>query len=270
MLRLCQPRSSTRRGVPVDTEATLALAQDLPVEVTADSTLRAAMQLLAANDVESALVRDEGEVIGVFTMRRLADLMSGQRFPKSADPVDGWIMAPEFYRADEPMDSLIKRLTRSGVLLVGDPSNVSGVITLRAVAEFAQPFLMIAEIERALREALGALIPPDERGPLFATVLASTSGGRPLPNALDRLTIGDYRSILTHRMMLDRSRPVFGGSVGPRLEKIGELRNSLFHFRDPLTLADLQFLEGERSFFRVRLDRMRRRAQPAAGSSEVT
>jgi hypothetical protein len=250
-------------------ESAPALAQDLPVEFASDVTLHEAMTRLAASDNESALVREDGEVIGVFALRRLGDMVHRQRFPKSGDAVEGWVTAPQYYRPEEPTEALIKRLTRSGVVLLGDPSNVTGVITLRAVAEFAHPFLLLADIERVIRDAIAALVPADERGPTFAAVLADTYGRRPPPNSVDGLTIGDYRSLLTHPLLADRVRPAFGAAVGPRIDKIGDLRNSLFHFRAALTLGDLDYLEDQRRWFRARFSRIGRERLPPAPAAEA-
>ena len=142
------------------------------------------------------------------------------------------------------------------MVLLGNPTHVTGVITLARVAEFAHPFLLMADIELALRESIGLLILAAERGPVFTEVLGSVYGSRPVPNALDRLTIGDYKAVLTHRRTAARFRPVFGGNVGPRLDRISELRNSLFHFRSSLTVPELHYLEDQRTFFRTRLSRV--------------
>lgn len=64
------------------------------------------------------------------------------------------------------------------------------------IVEFAHPFLLMAEIERAIRDTIAALIPADDRGPPFATVLQKMYEPRPAPNSVDRLTVGDYASTI--------------------------------------------------------------------------
>jgi CBS domain len=240
----------------LDLDLNPLLGQDAPIRVGSAMTLGDAMEALAVADAESALVVDDGSVVGVFALRRLVDNLGRSRFPKRGDVVDEWITNAEYFRSDETLESLFNKLSRTGIVLVGDERDVKGVLTLRMLANFAHPFLLISEIERAVREAITRLLPADARGPTFTQVLGSRYAPRPAPNSIDRLTFGDYATIVSSPVTKERFREVFGASVGARLERIGEIRNGLFHFRAALSRIDLLYLEDQRRFFSGRLSRI--------------
>jgi hypothetical protein len=240
----------------LDLDLNPLLGQDAPIRVGSAMTLGDAMEALALADAESALVVDGDSVVGVFSLRRLVDNLGRSRFPKRGDVVDAWITNAEYFRSDETIESLFNKLSRTGLVLVGNERDVKGVLTLRMLADFAHPFLLISEIERAVREAITRLLPADTRGPTFAQVLGSQYAPRPAPNSIDRLTFGDYATIVSNSTTKEPFREVFGASVGARLERIGEIRNSLFHFRAALSRSDLLWLEDQRRFFSGRLSRI--------------
>lgn len=239
-----------------DTAAVIvSIARD-PVLVSGDMTLRQAMGRLVETDADTALVTDAQGVVGVFSLRRLPDFVDGHHFFKPADAVADVIGPAAYFRPDEPIEGMLSSLKRTGVVVIGTPTQVHGVLTLQTVAEFAHPFLVVAEIERILRDCISALVPPYERGPLFEAALGSHHAPRPAPNSVEQLTVGDYRVILTHPSLKAVVEPVFGAQLGNRLERFGDLRNRLFHFRDPLSKSELQALDDQRRYFLGRLDKI--------------
>ena len=102
-------------------------------------------------------------------------------------------------------------------------------------------------------------------GPSLRKVLAKRYEPRPAPNSVDRLDIGDYTVLVTHPDLRGQFQQVYGPNVELRLQRLSDLRNGLFHFRQVLTPSEVLQLEDMRRFFRMRAERA---ARLAAGSAE--
>jgi hypothetical protein len=156
---------------------------------------------------------------------------------------------------DAELAELVDQLGDVGAVLIPGTGGVIGILTSSAlladVARFAEPFLIIADIEESIRDILDRRIPLADRAALFAEVLGGGRRRTP-PQALDELSFGDYQFLLSHEGVWPRFADIFRSPelTLHRLNMVRLLRNQMFHFRGDLDKADLDELKAQRWWFR--------------------
>ena len=140
-------------------------------------------------------------------------------------------------RYDVEIVSIISLLLEEDFVLVTDETgSVTGIVTVAeqvvtAYGEMSTPFMMIGELDRALRRLLRRNFSIDE----VAAVCGGGIGARKV-RSFDQLTMGDYRSVLSNPAMWDRlAWPLERKTVIARLEEVSAIRNNVMHFNpDPI------------------------------------
>ena len=208
----------------------------------------------------------EGEtVLGIFSFRSLAEgaVRLGKLKIAIGDlQVDEFVEKAQFARVTDEFNSIFDWLDRNDAVLIGEPDRLQGIVTaidvLRYLYGVASPFVLIAEIELALR-ALIALAVNDELLITCAKVtLTSKYGEDKIPTTVSEMEFNDYIQLVGHGDNWKYFSHVFGGmreTVRAKLEDIRDLRNNVFHFKRELTWEDHEKLSQYRDWALMRARR---------------
>jgi predicted transcriptional regulator len=108
-------------------------------------------------------VVQNGEVLGVFSYRSFAkeaatttlDVLNSQGCALGDLTVDEFVEKFEFANVTEEMSRVFDSMDRDNGVLIGSPDRLIGILTpmdfLRYLYKVASPFVMVSEIELALR-----------------------------------------------------------------------------------------------------------------------
>lgn len=151
---------------------------------------------------------------------------------------------PLFVASDEDLVANLARLSDSGVLLVGKAPKIEGILTsfdaLRLFRQTAQPFLILQDVEIAIRDVVKKLIPDRASRAHRIRELDKSTKNTIRENAdLDDLDFEDLRQLVVSNWDL------FGANTEVKMEYVNDLlgqvrklRNKICHFRGPLNSAE--------------------------------
>lgn len=228
------------------------------VEVDETTAIADAIRTMAESGTDYVAVTQGGR-LRVFALRKLLSIADDVDSPVLREAVAPWSVPVEYCQLDDPIDRIVERIRRLGAVATGSPEATSGVLTtgevLRQLAEAAEPFLIVADIELALRAAIQTMLPPESRVEKLDALLRDADGKPRGVASLDDLSMGDYQTLILSRDLWPRFEVVFQNRsiLKSKLTKVVRLRNRLFHFRGRLSPADLTFLRDERDWVRERV-----------------
>jgi hypothetical protein len=233
--------------------------------VSPSTTAAEALQLMKARGYSQVPVIQNNTVIGVFSHRSFAngvlELAGESKLRAEQLPVADFVEQLAFVDLKTEIVEILPRLDADNAVLVGSPRRLLGLATpidaLRYFYRVASAFLLVQEIERAIRILLRSALGPSE----LAEAVARCSpkyGGRPelAPSSLEELSFGDYVNLVSNKENWSHLQPVFGTSrdlVLAKLKPVNQLRNDAFHFKRELDERDFERLSGVRSWLRIRL-----------------
>lgn len=228
--------------------------QDI-VAVHPDTPVREALLLMNEHGFSQVPVLAGTTVIGVFSYRSLAAGLDNVR--RQDNPldyaVDNFIEDIAYARASDEVGEILSHLDRDGAVLVGDESNLIAVATATDVVTFlwetTRPFVLLQDIELACRDLMIVACPSsDELSQRIAAAMSSDDDTH--PTTLQELTMGELMSVLFNSDNYYQCfRQTFGGNrdlVFSLLEPTREIRNKVFHFRDDVTVEELDVLVSAR------------------------
>jgi predicted transcriptional regulator len=226
--------------------------------------VRDAVELMRKHGYSQVPVVENDEVLGVFSFRSFAqDAASAtledwqkQKAAPGDLPVDEYLEQFEFARVTEEMNRVFDAMDRDNGILIGAPDRLVGVLTpmdfLRYLYRVASPFVMLSEIELALRALISRALSLEEIARAAKRCLSPIYGGEEkVPTTLEDMTFDNYQSLISNGEYWKEFEPVFGGNrirTSGKLKQIGGIRNDLFHFRRELTMRDHQTLAGHRDW----------------------
>ena len=209
-------------------------------------------------------VVENGEVLGVFSFRsfsREASIATLEEWIKQQCspgdlPVDEFLEQFEFARVTDEMTRVFDAMDRDNGVLIGAPDRLVGVLTpmdfLRYLYRVASPFVMVSEIELAVRALIRMAMTEDQIGVAARRCLSSAYGSDDkVPVSLEDMSFDNYRSLVSHGENWKQLELLFGGTrprTSGKLKEIGGIRNDLFHFRREITVHDHQTLAAHRNW----------------------
>jgi predicted transcriptional regulator len=241
------------------------------------TTVREAVRLLTKERFSQVPVVDGGEVLGVFSYRvfaqnaaaaHLQDLTQQKCAPGDL-PVEEFLEPFEYARVTEEMQQVFEAMDRDNGVLIGSPQQLQGILTpmdfLRYLYKLASPFVIVSEIELALRALIRLAVSEEELVQCIVRSLSSLYKVNELPAALERMTLDNYQTLVCNGDNWKKFEPVLGGNrirTSAKLKQICGLRNDLFHFRRELTSQDQEALNDHRSWLLLKVKQadVRRRA----------
>jgi predicted transcriptional regulator len=229
-----------------------------------DCRVRDAVALLRQHGYSQVPVVNNGEVLGVFSYRSFAQEAANatleewtkQKCAPGELPVDEFLEQFEFARVTEEMSRVFDAMDRDNGVLIGVPERLVAILTpmdfLRYLYQVASPFVMVSEIELALRALIRLALSPEKIIAAARRCLSSAYGSEEkVPTLLEDMTFDNYQSIIAHGEIWTDFAPVFGGTrtrISGKLKEIGGIRNDLFHFKREITLEDHETLAGHRNW----------------------
>jgi predicted transcriptional regulator len=243
-----------------------------PLKVQPDCRARDAIALMAEHRYSQVPVVSGDKVLGVFSYRSFAedvarttlDELNQQKCAPGDLAVIEYLEQFEFARVTDEMSKVFEAIDRDDGVLVGDPEKLLGVLTpmdfLRYLHRVANPFVVLSEIELALRALIRIALHPDDLAAVAKRALESIYQGRmdELPLVLEEMTFEDYRSLLDFGETWNHFEPFFGTArkrVSGKLKEVRVIRNDVFHFRREITAADQKTLTTHRSWLLAMVQR---------------
>jgi predicted transcriptional regulator len=262
-------RSSAAKELDLVSELFHRINRIIPQEqkvltVSPKERVRDAVKLMRDHGYSQLPVVENGEVLGVFSYRSFANGSAEanledwkkQRCAPGDLPVDEFIERFEFARVTEEMSQVFEVMDRDNGVLIGTPERLVGVLTpmdfLRYLHQVASPFVMVSEIELALRALIRLAMSPETIIEAAKRCLLAAYGREDnVPTLLEDMTFDNYQSLISHGDNWPDLEPLFGGTrarTSGKLKEIGALRNDLFHFKREITIQDHQTLAGHRNW----------------------
>ena len=229
-----------------------------------DCRVRDAVALMRKHGYSQVPVVDSGEVLGVFSFRSFAQEAAAttleewtkQKCAPGDLRVDEFLEQFEFARVTEEMSRAFDAMDRDNGVLIGTPERLVGILTpmdfLRYLHRVASPFVMVSEIELALRALIRIALTQGQLVEAAKRSLASAYGGEEkVPTSLEEMTFDNYQSLVSNGDNWKDLETVFGGTrtrTSAKLKEVGAIRNDLFHFKREITMQDHETLAGHRNW----------------------
>jgi len=241
--------------------------EDTPLEsVTPDATVAQALQVMLENHYSQLPVVEDGHVRGVFSLWSIArHLESSPKVQMHGLAVEDVMESLPTVTVDHSLHDLLSLLDRHEAVLVGSPRVLQAIATpsdvLRYLYGVARPFVLLGEIELALRALISECAPGPKLQECIDRSIArsSQSRGQPIPTKLESMTFEDYKNIVGAK----ENWPLFEGVLGrnrelvlSKLSGIQRIRNAVFHFRDDVSVVDHQTLAATRDWLLSKSRRM--------------
>ncbi len=233
--------------------------------VEAGDTVAQALALMEQHNFSQLPVSVNSRVVGVLSYHSLAVglLRLGKvEEPIGELPVEEFVEQLQFVQADENWETIVPHLNADEAVLVGTRRELEAILTpmdgLTYLAQVTTPFVLLAEIEQALRKIISACIPASELPACIRTALTEKYGSEGLPDALTDFTVDDTILLIQHSKNWPRFAAIFGSTpqqrsrVGQRLREIRDLRNAVFHFRRKATPEDEGALHRHRDWLQIK------------------
>ena len=115
------------------------------------------------------------------------------------------------------MSQVFDAMDRDNGVLIGTPERLIGVLTpmdfLRYLYRVASPFVMVSEIELALRALIEIALVPEQIAMAARRCLSHAYHGEEnVPILLGEMTFDNYRVLVSHSDTWQLLEPVFGGA----------------------------------------------------------
>lgn len=230
-----------------------------------------ALALMRERNISQVPIVEGNTVLGVFSYRSFAEGVA--RLAKIVrDPlllsVEEFTEELTFAQITDELEMLLDEFDLKDAVLVGSKARLQGIVTtidaLRYFYKVASEFVMLREIELAIRELIRVSV--DEKG-LKECIYKSLKKQKEefkqkVPTCLEDMTLHDYVMILRRHDTWEKFSDAFGIErrvVCAKLEKLPELRNTVFHFRRKITIEEYDTLRRVRDWLLRRISKFEAR-----------
>lgn len=232
--------------------------------VSPNCRVRDAIALMQKHGYSQVPVVDKGEVLGVFSFRSFAkgasratlDEWNKEKCAPGDLNVDEFLEQFEFARVTDEMEHVFGAMDRDNGVLIGTPERLIGVLTpmdfLRYLYQVASPYVMISEIELALRALIRIALTQQQIETAARRCLSTAYGAEErAPTTLEEMTFDNYQSLISNGDTWTQFEPVFGGTrtrTSGKLKEVGAIRNDLFHLKRNITVQDHETVAAHRNW----------------------
>ena len=247
------------------------------ISVTPETTVSMALAEMSAKNLSQLPVVEGKEVLGVFSYRSFAEgmrkLAAKERDALSL-PVEEFTEDLKFATIRDELTALLDEFDLKDAVLVGSEDRLQGIITtvdaLRYFYKVASPYVLLREIELAIRGLIRASVSPEDLRECIDVTLTHlyVQNNQKVPCSLEEMSFNDYVGLLRYKGTWEKFRQAFGGTantVYAKLQPLPELRNDVFHFRRELTVEEYEVLRETRDWL---LKRIRKVEGGKRGSSD--
>ncbi len=246
---------------------TLPEEQDLIV-IPPETTVRDAFKIMKKHNFNQVPVITGKELLGVFSYRAFAEAGS-ELIEKERNiyelPVEAFCEDLKIASIYDELESLLVEFDLKDAVLVGSDKQVQGIVTavdaLRYFFEVASAYVMLGEIELAIRELMRSSMDTNELNEGIDRCIRTYYEGKSLhvPTSLEEMSFNDYIAILKFKGYWEKFKDTFGGVysvVQTKLDPLPNLRNDVFHFRRKLTFDDYDTLRDVRDWLLKRVKKL--------------
>lgn len=212
-----------------------------------DEAVSSAIERMADNEYSQLPVERDGEVIGIFSWRSFGKTASSS-LPASAKDlrVESCLADAQFITPESFIDTGID-WTEVDSVLVGSPDELLGLLAIYDVVgrlqDFGESFFLIHETEHLLRAMITEAVGDTRLAAILATMTLPPKF--PRPQALTDLTFSMYGGLVCSKSRWAEFGPMFFGeraSMKDAIDEVADLRNTVFHFKRPVTASDVDTL----------------------------
>lgn len=243
-----------------------------PLTVPPGTPAREAIRIMRQSNRAQLPVVEGKTVLGLFTYRAFAlevvKLANSKIDPVSL-PVEEFLSdeEPAYARLTDEFSALVRTLDRREAVVVSGPTDLLAVLTpmdvLRYLHNVANAFVLLEEIEHALRKLIRAALPTsDALKKCVENALSAKYKPDKLPRQIEEMTFDDYVGLLRDGRNWASFEPIFinRDMTRAKLESARDLRNVVFHFRRELSVDDHEQLSGCRNWLllKIRIEQARR------------
>lgn len=227
---------TVRAADPSNRIGKLVAANNPPTPVNSNAPLNEAVTLMLLNRYSQLpVMQGERDVKGIVSWQSMAKRLS---LGKACTSVKDCMEPAHIIRSDFGLFEAIPGIVEHGYALVrGDDLEISGIVTTSDLAvqlqELGEPFLVLGEIENAVRGMIGERFTRDE-------LLEARDPGddRRVVNSAADLTFGEYIRLIEKPERWDKLEVPIDRQVFIReLELVRRIRNDVMHF-DPDGIPD--------------------------------
>jgi CBS domain-containing protein len=235
------------------------------VTCSPDTPVAQVLQIMREGNFSAIPVVAGNEILGAFSYRSFAEglvrLTKKEREPLVL-PVEEFLEDLQFAQITDELTVLLDEFDLKDTVLVGSENRLQGIITtidaLRYFYRVASPYVLLREIELALRELIRASATEQELGECIEKTLKNKyeENNQTPPTSLQELTFNDYVMLLRHQATWAKFKPAMGGTshtVYAKLQPLPGLRNDVFHFRRELTAEEYDILRDRRDWLLKRI-----------------
>jgi CBS domain-containing protein len=233
--------------------------------VPSGTMIRDALKLMLELRYSQLPIVDDGRVRGVFSLWSLArQVASTPKMNPAELSVEDVMENVPTVTVDDSLHEVLDLLSRFEALLVGSPRGLQAIATqadmLRYFYSIARPFVLLQEIELALRAVILRAAPGEKLQQCIDNAIRGfyeKVRKKEPPSRLEDMTFEDYRMLIISAKNWPLFQDMLGRNVDfitTRLERIRDLRNDVFHFRSDLAVVDHQTLALTRDWL---LDKLR-------------
>ncbi len=224
-----------------------------------------ALRLLQENCFSQLPVVVGNEVLGLFSYRTfsLKVLEYSQQASASNRKFDPLTLTveecmdprPDFAHVTDEFVDWFDAIDRCDAVLVGSPDRLQGIVTamdiLRYLYEVASPFVLIGEVELALRALIQMAVDGETLEACARQCLKDIYEPGKIPTELHEMTFNDYIQIVGDGRGWAHFEKHLGGNrlrTRAKLEQLRDVRNLIFHFRREITVEEHQTLAANRDW----------------------
>lgn len=210
-------------------------------------------------------------ILGVFSYRSFAEgvvRLTGIVRDPLVLPVEEFTEKLKFAQITDELNMLLDEFDLKDAVLVGSEDRLQGIITaidtLRYFYKVASEYVMLREIELAIRELIRASVDEKElKGCIDKSLKKQKEeSNQRVPTCLEEMTLNDYVMILRRKDTWKKFSAAFGVDrrvVYAKLEPLPELRNDVFHFRRNITIEEYDTLRRARDWLLKRINKFEAR-----------
>jgi CBS domain-containing protein len=206
------------------------------------------------------------EVLGLFSFQSFANAVvthgrnasKNQKFTPLDLLVEDCMVQPTFARVTDEFADWFDFIDQHDSVLVGEPNRLQGIVTamdiLRYLYRVASPFVLVAEVELALR-ALINLAVSSETLAVCAKDCLKDKYPDGLPTRLEEMTFNDYVQIIGDGRCWEHFQNLMGGNrvrTRAKLEQLRDIRNLVFHFKREITVEEYETLAAGRQWMLIK------------------
>jgi CBS domain-containing protein len=232
---------------------------------TPEKPVATALALMHEHNFSQVPVVAGNEVLGIFSYKSFTERVTKlpQNTPNLLDlPVEEFLDDLRFARITDILTKIIDEFELKDAVLVGSEDRLQGIITtidvLRYFYQVASPYIMLREIELAIRALMKALVSEEDLKDCIDKSLKRKYRelNQEVPESLEELTLNDCVMILRYGDTWEYFMPAFGKNrklVYARIDQLPRLRNDVFHFKRNITVNEYDYLKDTRNWLLRRI-----------------